>query len=73
MDLFQFIANIFSKTDNIAIIVLGVACGVSMYLHVVWRREEREDRKQLYDLVQMNTKALNDLRVVLAGLGIKQV
>lgn len=56
--------------DNIAILVLLVVCIGSGWLHVIWRREEREDRQRAYALVQANTEALTALRVAIsASLG----
>lgn len=50
------------KADNIAVLtLLGVSAGLG-YLHVVWRREEREDRKQLYAAVEAQTRAVEALR-----------
>lgn len=70
MDILQLLGQIFSKTDNIAIVVLSAMLGVSLWLHVIWRREEREDRKQMMELLARSTEAYNGLRNVLsAALG----
>jgi len=73
MDIFQFLAQLFGKVDNVAILVLVAVCGCLMWLHVQWRAEEREDRKQLLDLVQKNTDALNGVKLALAVMTGKNV
>lgn len=73
MDIFQFLSSLFSKVDNVAILVLVAVCGVLMWMHVQWRKEEREDRRQLLDLVQKNTDALNGVKLALAVMTGKNV
>ena len=73
MDILQFLSGLFSKTDNIAILILTAALGVSFYLHLIWRKEEREDRRALLDLLNQNTTALNGLKQVLAAMTGKAV
>lgn len=61
------------KADNIAVLTLmGVSAGLG-YLHVVWRREEREDRRQLYAAVEAQTRAVEALRVAISLMVGKQV
>lgn len=55
-----------SKVDNVAILVLVLALAGSGYLHLVWRREEREDRAKLLDLLQKTTDAINGLKMALS-------
>lgn len=52
---------VIGKVDAATLVLLIVCAGLG-YLHVVWRREEREDRKQLYALIESNTRALDALR-----------
>ena len=73
MDILQFLSGLFSKTDNIAILILTSALGVSFYLHLIWRKEEREDRRALLNLLNENTAALNGLKQVLAAMTGKAV
>jgi L-rhamnose isomerase len=73
MDFFQFLSQLFNKIDNVAILVLVAVCGCLMWLHVQWRKEEREDRRQLLDLVQKNTDALNGVKLALAVMTGKNV
>jgi len=73
MDFFQFLSQMFNKVDNVAILVLVAANGALLWMHVTWRKEEREDRRQLLDLVQENTKALNGVKLALAVMTGKNV
>ena len=52
-----------SKIDNIAILILFMMCAGLGYLHIVWRKEEREDRAKMLDAFNSIVQALNDLRV----------
>lgn len=62
-----------SKADNVAVLALGgIAIGMG-YLHIVWRREEREDRRQLYTLIEANTGAVQSLRTAISLLVGKEV
>jgi hypothetical protein len=38
------------------------------YLHIVWRREEREDRKAMLETLNQNTAALNGVKNVLSAM-----
>jgi uncharacterized membrane protein len=63
------VATIFSA-NNIAISVLFILCVFLGWLVVMARKDEREDRKTLLEAVNNNTKAVNDLRILLsANLG----
>lgn len=44
-----------------------IGCGALGYLHVVWRREEREDRKSLLEALGKMTEALNGVKLVIAA------
>lgn len=55
-----------SKTDNLAVLVLMLVCAGLGYLHVVWRREEREDRRQMYAVIEAQTRAVDALRTALS-------
>lgn len=52
-----------SKIDNVAIIILMLICAGLGYLHIIWRREEREDRGKMLAAFNSIVQALNDLRV----------
>lgn len=61
-----------SKTDNLAVLVLMLVCAGLGYLHIVWRREERADRQQLYAVVEAQTRAVEALRVAISLFTGKQ-
>ena len=67
MELFPFITGLL-KTDNIAIIVLMVVCAALLYLHIIWRKEEREDRKAWMDVLSKNADALNGVKLAIASI-----
>lgn len=54
------------RADNVAVLVLLVVCAGLGWAHIVWRREEREDRRRLYDVVEANTRAVDTLRLALS-------
>lgn len=54
------------KADNVAILVLLAVCAGLGWAHIVWRREEREDRRRLYDVVEANTRAVETLRLAIS-------
>jgi hypothetical protein len=66
MEILTFFGSLFGKTDNIAIIVLSAGLAASLYLHIIWRREEAKDRQALLDLLIKNTDAINGLKQVLS-------
>ena len=68
MDIWGFLASVFNKVDNIAIVVLLLGIGASFWAHVIWRREEREDRRALLDLINKNTEALNGVKLALVAM-----
>lgn len=61
------IAGLFSKPEYVGLAVTTTGCIGLGYLHVVWRREEREDRKTLLEVINKNSEALNGLRNVLSA------
>lgn len=60
------------KTENIALIVLMLMCAGLGWAHVIWRKEEREDRRAMVETFSKIAEALNDLRVAVAVLTGKQ-
>jgi rRNA processing protein Gar1 len=55
------------KISDIGLLI-SVLGNVGMaYLHVVWRREERDDRRSLLETVNKNTDALYSVRNVLSA------
>jgi hypothetical protein len=55
-----------SKLDPISLILLIIvgACG---YYHIVWRREDREDRQKILDAFNKNTDALSSIKNVISA------
>lgn len=50
---------------TIVLLVLVGGCG---YYHVIWRREDREDRQKMMDLHDKQIEATNGLRNVLSAI-----
>jgi hypothetical protein len=57
-----------AKLQDPAVLVLVLVCIGEGYLHVVWRREEREDRKSLLEVLNQNTKALSSVQIAIAAM-----
>ena len=64
---------VLAKIDNQLILVLLLLCSGLAYLHVVWRKEEREDRQKMLDAFNSIVAALNELRVAIAAMTGKEV
>jgi hypothetical protein len=56
------------KLQDPAVLVPVVGCIGLGWLHVIWRREEREDRKTMLSTFTEVTKALNGVQVAMAQL-----
>lgn len=61
------IFGLLGKIDNVAVLVLSLGCLGLGYLHVVWRREEREDRTKMLEAFNKLVEALNDVKVAIAA------
>jgi hypothetical protein len=48
-------------------------CAGLSWAHIVWRKEEREDRAKMLDAFNSIVTALNELRVAIAAMTGKQV
>jgi hypothetical protein len=59
--------QLLGKIDNVAVLVLALGCFGLGYLHVIWRREEREDRAKMLDVLGKVTDALSDLKNVISA------
>ena len=55
------------KTENIALIVLILMCAGLAYAHIIWRKEEREDRVKMLEVFGSLKDAINEMRVTLAA------
>jgi len=64
---------VLGKIDNQLILVLLLLCAGLSYLHVVWRKEEREDRQKMLDAFNNIVNALNQLRIAIAAMTGKEV
>lgn len=65
------ILAIVSKVDNLTILVLLSMLAGCAYLHLVWRKEDREDRRSAFDALNKNTDAITQLRITLAAISGK--
>lgn len=67
MELFTFLAPLFAKFQDPTVLVLALFCFGMGYLHVVWRREEREDRAKMMDAFTKLVDALNQVKIAIAA------
>ncbi len=67
MDFGPVLIALIGKLDPITIVLLMIvsACG---YYHVIWRREDREDKAKYLDLLNKQIDATNGLRSVLSAI-----
>jgi len=56
------------KTENIALVVLMLMCAGLAWAHIVFRKEEREDRQKMLDAFNSVVSALNELRITVATM-----
>lgn len=61
------------KVDNVTILVLLVLLAGCAYLHIVWRKEDREDRKSAFETIEKNTEALNGVRNTMSAMTGKEI
>lgn len=61
------IAALFSNPQHVGLAVTTSGCLGLGWLHVVWRREERQDRDKLLEVVNKNSEALSGLKNVLSA------
>lgn len=67
MDFGPVLLALIAKLDPITLVLIIIiaACG---YYHVVWRREDREDRGKFIELMEKQIDATNGLRNVLSAI-----
>jgi Flp pilus assembly protein TadB len=67
MDFGPVLLALIAKLDPITLVLIIIiaACG---YYHVVWRREDREDRSKFIELMEKQIDATNGLRNVLSAI-----
>lgn len=68
MEIFTFLAPLLGKLQDPAVLVPTLGFIFLGYLHVVWRREEREDRRAMLQVVADLTQALNEVRITIAAI-----
>lgn len=61
------LAAVLGKLEPIMVVMISMiaACG---YYHVIWRREDREDREKSLEVIGKQTEAINGLRSVLSAI-----
>lgn len=69
----QIILAVIGKVDNVTILVLLCLLAGCAYLHIVWRKEDREDRKVAFETIKENTEALNGVRNTMSALTGKEI
>ena len=67
MEIFTFLGPLLAKLQDPAVLVPTAAFIYSMYLHVVWRREEREDRAKMLEAFNNLSEALYGVKEALAA------
>ena len=67
MDFLAFLAPLFNKFQDPTVLVLALVCLGMGYLHVVWRREEREDRAKMLEAFNHLVQALNEVKIAIAA------
>jgi len=68
MEILTFLGPLFGKLQDPAVLVPTALSIFLGWLHVVWRREERVDRKEALETLHENTQALNAVKNVLSAL-----
>lgn len=67
MEILTFLGPLLSKLQDPAVLVPTAGMVFLGYLHVVWRREEREDRQRMLDTFGQLVEAMNQVKVALAA------
>lgn len=65
------LVSLLDKISDVAVLIPTLGCIGLGYLHIVWRREEREDRKSALEALNRVTEALNGVRIALAAMSGK--
>lgn len=63
----EALVAVISKVDNVAILILLLACSGMAYLVHSMKRDYREDMSKMLDTINKNTEALNGLKNVLSA------
>lgn len=73
MEILTFLSPLLQKMQDPSALVPSVLCIFLGYLHVIWRREEREDRAKLVEAFTKVTEAMNEIRIAVAAITGKAV
>lgn len=63
----EALVAVISKVDNVAILILLLACGGLAFLVHSLKRDYREDMGKMLDTITKNTEAINGLKNVLSA------
>lgn len=66
MDFGPAILAIIAKLDPVMLVMILLIGGCGYY-HIVWRREDREDKSKLLDAFNKNSEALSSLKNVISA------
>lgn len=67
MELLNLLVPLLSKLQDPAVLVPTAGMIFLGYLHIVWRREEREDRQRMLEAFGKLVEAMNEVKVALAA------
>jgi hypothetical protein len=67
MDFSAAVLALIAKLDPVTLVLLILIAGCG-YFHVIWRREDREDKSKYLDLLSKQIDATNGLRSVLSAI-----
>ena len=67
MDFGPALLALIAKLDAMYLAFLSIIAGCGYY-HVVWRREDREDRAKFIDLMNKQIESTNGLRNMLSAI-----
>jgi hypothetical protein len=68
MEIFEFLGPLLGKIQDPAVLVPTSGFVFLGYLHIVWRREEREDRQKMMEAFNKLVEALNQVKVAIASV-----
>jgi hypothetical protein len=58
--------TLIGKLDPVTLVLL-VLLGGCAYYHIIWRREDREDKGKLLEALNHNTEALSSLKNIISA------
>ena len=67
MDWTKIAAQLIEKLDPTTIVLLVLVAGCGWY-HVIWRREDREDRQKMLESHDRMTEAMNGFKNLIAAI-----